>query len=928
MPASQPVAAEPRQVMKFDWGKVPDAIVKELLEVAYDASDEDMPALRTPEQRRRQAARIYGTPVSTARLNDIPRWAAWNVLTQTWVQRHATRTQLEDFALELSHGKPSRDRYRLDGPTPVKTWFAGLRTSATFRRLALKHFRAAYKSRQDVTRSHLGEPGEPGVYSVKVTMQGSDQPRLSPYPHQQSAWDALDSMWAAHNPERRRGLVVLPTGAGKTVTAAAWIVDRMTRDKNLRVLWIAHQEELLTQAADTFMTLAAQQPADFRRQLRVISGGNSAVTTLDEWELDVAIVTWQSLHRSWATTRRLVDTYLQKKTIVVVDEAHHAGADSYQDILHRVISRDPAPRMVLGLTATPWPQGASAARMRDVFPRDVIAVTPETLHASQILATPILYTVDTKVPIELTEDELKASYGDLPPAVLRRLRGGARDEVLLQMWQQYRKRWGKTLVFAATVRHADDLGDAFAARGAKVRVLHSAAERPRSETLAWFRNHTGSAVLVSVGMLTEGVDLPDATTAFLARPTTSPILLRQMIGRVLRGPAAGGSTIAHVVYLRDAWLNFDDVMEPAELPDLAASVAVTEEGLPLRRMPPVTTDDGKAEIGEDLLAQIERMYKHRTGRIPLDSATSITRLCGFYQTSERNIPVMEHQRAGFEELIGSWLRGTDHRGRPALSFFDDIHPPYPTERALRALSDFVSTNREAPQFHPLVASVDLREVAEKYLALPALTAKQRTDWLRGAFEARLARVAYRTFEHFEEAVDQQVREIQRHGRTGLGNASAERILDRSSKGQLPRLRSRTTRDVPDLDGVIADMRNLFLGEEVLSWMPADEDLPTLEWTRRPIAHAWAYWSLKTTGQRRGKAVIRLNRALQAPATQIKDELLRYLVFHEMLHDLLPGRGHDAEFRRLEAMWPDAQRLDRELDTLHETWDLSRPSGSG
>lgn len=477
MTSSSSKSTAVKKVLKFDWAEVPDALVSDLLDVAYASADEDMPRLRTAEQRRRQAARIYGTPPSTAAMDRVPDRAAWEVLTWNWVQRHATRDQLEAFALEFSRGKPSRDRWRVEGGVSAKTWFAGLRTSATFRLLALKHFRAAFRSKQDVSSHHLGGPGEPGVYSVKVTMQGQGQPKLAPYPHQKDAWHKLDTMWSARTPQRHRGLVVLPTGAGKTVTAASWIVDRMARDKKLRVLWIAHQEELLTQAADTFMSLAAQQPKGFSRHLRVISGGNSAVTTLDEWELDVAIVTWQSLHRNWPTTRKLVDTYLNKSTIVVVDEAHHAGANSYQDILQRVINHEKPPRMVLGLTATPWPQGRSAARMRTVFPRDVITVRPETLHASGILATPVLYTVDTKVPMELTEEELKSAHGDLPPSVLRRLRGGARDEVLLRLWKDNRKRWGKTLVFAATVRHADDLGDAFKARGAKVRVLHSASDR-------------------------------------------------------------------------------------------------------------------------------------------------------------------------------------------------------------------------------------------------------------------------------------------------------------------------------------------------------------------------------------------------------------------------------------------------------------------
>ncbi len=69
-------------------------------------------------------------------------------------------------------------------------------------------------------------------------------------------------------------------------------------------------------------------------------------------------------------------------------------------------------------------------------------------------------------------------------------------------------------------------------------------------------------ILVSVNMLSEGVDLPDARTAVLACPTASRIRLRQMIGRVLRGPASGGDLDADVVYLQDVWANFADISSP------------------------------------------------------------------------------------------------------------------------------------------------------------------------------------------------------------------------------------------------------------------------------------------------------------------------------------------------------------------------------
>ncbi len=86
--------------------------------------------------------------------------------------------------------------------------------------------------------------------------------------------------------------------------------------------------------------------------------------------------------------------------------------------------------------------------------------------------------------------------------------------------------------------------------------------------------------------------------------------------------------------------------------------------------------------------------------------------------------------------------------------------------------------------------------------------------------------------------------------------------------------------------------------------------------------------MKTTGQLKGRGVIRVHRALRAARTQVSDAVLDFLVFHEMLHHLLPGQGHSAEFRRLERLWPAADLLDLDLDTLHERYRLPTNVGSG
>jgi hypothetical protein len=96
--------------------------------------------------------------------------------------------------------------------------------------------------------------------------------------------------------------------------------------------------------------------------------------------------------------------------------------------------------------------------------------------------------------------------------------------------------------------------------------------------------------------------------------------------------------------------------------------------------------------------------------------------------------------------------------------------------------------------------------------------------------------------------------------------------------------------------------------------------PTVGWTRTPVKGAYAYWIPRISGRKKGQQEIRVNRVLRAPATQVPDEVLEFLLWHELCHHVLPGQGHDAEFHRLLFLWPDTARLDFAIDQLSEQYD--------
>ena len=151
-------------------------------------------------------------------------------------------------------------------------------------------------------------------------------------PYQQAA---IDSFFSALRNGRRRGLIVAPTGAGKTVIASAIVAKGVAAGR--RVLLLAHTEELVDQLADMV------------REMTSIDSVGIVRAEHDQTGAQVIVGSVQTLCR----TNRLAA--VGAFNLIVIDEAHHAAAQSYRDILTQLgaFTDEPHAPRVLGITATP-----------------------------------------------------------------------------------------------------------------------------------------------------------------------------------------------------------------------------------------------------------------------------------------------------------------------------------------------------------------------------------------------------------------------------------------------------------------------------------------------------------------------------------------------------------------------------------------------
>lgn len=403
-----------------------------------------------------------------------------------------------------------------------------------------------------------------------------------PAAHQE---DALKSLrrWSSAQRQVSGGILVLPTGGGKTFTATRFLTEGPL-SRGHKVIWLAHTHHLLDQAFGGFGPDAAGRyeighvgGEQQRLTLRTVSGtlGHGKVAEIKRTD-DVLIITLQTLARALnarvhAGLRGFLDEARQTGLTVVFDECHHAPAPTFRRLIEGL--RGAVPELhLLGLTATPtYTDERRQGLLKKLFPQGILyQVSPQELMLAGILARPIVEEPATHISPDFTEQEYRdwqGSYRDLPEKVIAHLASNrARNALIADTYAQNRERYGQTIIFADRWYQCTALVELLRQRGVRADAIfthrdadpgtvdvRNARSADENETvLAQFKRGELD-VLVNIRMLTEGTDVPGAQTVFLTRQPTSRILLTQMVGRALRGPKFGGTEEAYVVSFIDDW---------------------------------------------------------------------------------------------------------------------------------------------------------------------------------------------------------------------------------------------------------------------------------------------------------------------------------------------------------------------------------------
>ena len=324
-----------------------------------------------------------------------------------------------------------------------------------------------------------------GIISAK---RGSNS--RTPYAHQKNAMENLniiDTIPAYST------LVVLPTGGGKTYTASLWLL-RHALNEHKKILWIAHRQMLLDQAAESFQKYAFAEslPNVSSFNYRIVSGSTSHDRTKDiRPDDDLLIASKDSIGRNLAALDRWLDR--DDEIYLVIDEAHHSTAKTYRRIIDHIKNRVPNVK-IIGLTATPFRTAESEqSLLAKIFSDGVVSGQPaigssgityqiglKDLIGRRILSKPVFESFYTEEAfgdsLGLDDWDRIAHLDTLPDKIASQMaKSAARNKLIVDTYKKNRDTYGQTIVFAVNVAHAIALTSLFNRSGIPAECIVSDA---------------------------------------------------------------------------------------------------------------------------------------------------------------------------------------------------------------------------------------------------------------------------------------------------------------------------------------------------------------------------------------------------------------------------------------------------------------------
>lgn len=297
---------------------------------------------------------------------------------------------------------------------------------------------------------------------------------------------------------------MLPTGSGKTIVFSSVSRDFLYRFKGNRALILVNNRKLANQTKAAFHMVWPEVAVGIVQ------------AKLNEADRQIVVASVPTLSR----LNRLMQFGREDFDLVIVDEAHHAQAQTWRQILRYF-----QPKLLLGVTATPTSDSVKVFGGNIVYKKTLL----ELIKAGYL---PPIIGIRIGTHVDLSGVTIRdGDYDEKELASI--LNTENRNELLVATWQKYAKN-RHTIVFSVTVEHSIELARVYQAAGIDARYIHSKMGEAEKEKILDDFTHRRFPVLLNYGMVAEGYDIPSVNCVMMARPTLSWVLYSQMMGRGAR----------------------------------------------------------------------------------------------------------------------------------------------------------------------------------------------------------------------------------------------------------------------------------------------------------------------------------------------------------------------------------------------------------
>ncbi len=325
------------------------------------------------------------------------------------------------------------------------------------------------------------------------------------YPYQEDALNSvIDSF---HNKQINKQLIVLPTGAGKTILFGA-----IATTLNKKTLIIAHREELLQQAQNKI------------KRFWPDSSLNLYLKNNNDLSQTITISSIQTCSQK----NRLAHLKKINFRVLIIDEAHHATSSSYRKVIKELGFLDDPNKLLLGVTATPI--RADKQNLNEIFPQITYSISIEELIDQKYLSPVKARRINTKLRIK----KISSRLGDFAIEELAlAVNIPERNYFIVSKCKEHALN-KKTIVFCTNVQHCKDLALEFKKQGIKAAAVWGDMPHDERKKIIKKFKRGRIKVILSCSLLTEGFDCETIECVVMARPTKSKPLYIQMVGRGLR----------------------------------------------------------------------------------------------------------------------------------------------------------------------------------------------------------------------------------------------------------------------------------------------------------------------------------------------------------------------------------------------------------